>query len=53
MGLEVGASPFVVLWYFFLVFLGIVVIVQLVFLLLASLVKWRVKVLMSLKPGKK
>lgn len=43
-------SPFLVLWYFYLLFVAAVVILQLFFLCCSKLIKWRLHVLVNTKP---
>ena len=51
------SSPFLVLWYFFLVFFGIVIAVNILVLIIRRFLEWRIARLMkktsAVKPTKK
>lgn len=47
-----GSSPFLVLWYFYLVFLGAVLLINVIALLTRKLIEWRTKRLLRIKKAR-
>lgn len=52
LGFDSGSSPFLVLWYLYLAFLGAVLIINITALCLRKIIEWRTNRLLRIKKAK-